>query len=112
MEKKKTIKEKSLDKLYMVRAELFELGTLRFEKINEEYLVFQTKKDAEEWLIRQGFVYGQSVNLKYTPGENYWFHQNNTNFLTSYAFIYETEILNSSAEKLEWVTDYQTLSKD
>lgn len=89
--------------MFLLELEQKKLGVLKLESINREFMLFESKEECEEWLSKNGFVYGQELCYKYVEGNNYWFHQNNTDFLKAYAYISEETIKGKNAEAPDWI---------
>lgn len=89
--------------MFLLELEQKKLGALKLETIKRKFILFDSKEECEEWLSKNGFVYGQELCYKYVEGKNYWFHQNNTDFLKAYAYIREQTIKGKDTEAPAWI---------
>ena len=64
----------------MVLVELIMMypGVLNYEPKDKEVRAFSTKKQAEQWLMNNGFCYGRRFNYMYEGSEGEWLHKNET----------------------------------
>lgn len=61
--------------MYLLKMQRMKMGVIRFEVEDEEVRVFSDKDKAEQWLIYNGFIHGQSNYFKYPEDDKEWYHQ-------------------------------------
>ena len=70
-----------------------------------EVLPFWEKKACEKWLIKNGFVYGQSEEFKFIEGLEYWFHQQDTADDFVEVTIEKVQVMDEDAEPAKWIAE-------
>lgn len=62
-------------KYYYVKLTRMKIAVITVEPVDEEFRFFSSKKSAKNWLVNNGFIYGQRSFFNYPTGNKEWYHK-------------------------------------
>lgn len=62
-------------KYYYVKLIRMQIAVITVEPVDEGIRFFSSKKSAKNWLVNNGFIYGQRSFFNYPTGDKEWYHK-------------------------------------